>query len=135
LLAGVTPGGPLADAVALTGLSLLLASGATCQPLAPALLTAGEVRADLDAGRAQMAVDDDPLARLEAPQLLHRDQGPITGRLGGGDAAAWVGRVVGLGDRLIPISREPSSNAPTSASPERKTLARWPLRMVAARSP
>jgi hypothetical protein len=60
------------------------------------------VRADLDAGRAQMAVDDDPLARLEPPQLLHRDQRPITGRLAGGNPAAGVGRVVGLGDRLVP---------------------------------
>jgi hypothetical protein len=91
LLADVTPGGPLEDAVALTGQSLLLASGAKCQPLAPALLTAGEVGADLDAGRAQMAVDDDPLARLQPRQLLHRNQGSVAGRLGGGDAAAGIG--------------------------------------------
>src|SRR5829696_919429 len=99
--AGLVLSGSLQAAVGITGLSLLLASGATCQPLAPTLLTAGEMGADPDAGWAEVAVDDDPLARLQSPQLLHRDQGAVVGRLGGGDSAGRVGRVVGLGDRLV----------------------------------
>jgi hypothetical protein len=87
--------------VGLTGLALLDAGSLAFQALAPALFPRAEVGPDLDAGRAEVAVDDDPLARLESPQLLHRDQGPVTGRLAGGDPATGIGRVVGLGDRLV----------------------------------
>ncbi len=98
---GVTLGGALEGAVGLTGVPLLLASGVALQPLAPALLTRTEVGADLDVGWAEMAVDDNPRARLQPPQLLHRDQRPVAGGLGGRHPAAGVGAVVGFGDRLI----------------------------------
>jgi hypothetical protein len=101
LAACLAPDSPLQGAVGLAGLALLGAGSLALQTLAPALLTLGEMRADLNAGRPEVAIDDDPLARLETPQFLHRDQGPVACRLGGGHPTAGVGRVVGLGDRLI----------------------------------
>jgi hypothetical protein len=135
LATALTLSGPCEGEVGLAGLALLGAGSLAFQALAPALFPWAEVGADLDAGRAEVAVDNDALAWLQPPEFLDRDQGPVASRLAGGDPAARVGRVVGLGDRLVTDQPRAQLQGADVGQAGEEDLGPVAIEVVAARSP